>query len=288
MPVCGRPQSRFRQRLAAGALLLLLFVRLSVAQHAALTPAYLCELLAAVALGGCLWWVAHRQVGFGGASVALALYSSAPLVLHPAAGALGALGLFGMLYTGVGVAHALQGPRRKWLPRIMLMAALTAYTGGCAPPAAAAGLLLALAAMLYLAEGKRSLLPLLFLVWVAVAALAFAAAHALPLSYPESSPRFTEAAAVQNAGLLAALLLAGVLWLSSRRSRYFGNSAPLLAAFVLLLLARVTNGQSLFWALPLVLLFAGGCFADALEGRHGRIWTVVLLLLTIVQFVASF
>ena len=30
-------------------------------------------------------------------------------------------GLYGLVYTAMGVAHAMQGPRRKWRPRIVLL-----------------------------------------------------------------------------------------------------------------------------------------------------------------------
>ena len=30
-------------------------------------------------------------------------------------------GLYGLVYTAIGVAHAMQGPRRKWRPRIVLL-----------------------------------------------------------------------------------------------------------------------------------------------------------------------
>ena len=36
---------------------------------------------------------------------------------------LAALGVYGGVYTCIGVAHAMQGPRRKWRPRLVLLTA---------------------------------------------------------------------------------------------------------------------------------------------------------------------
>ena len=68
----------------------------------------------------------------------------------------GALGVYGGVYTCIGVAHAMQGPRAKWRPRIVLLTAafgLAAASHIAALPVAA---LLGLAAMLWVAEGRRS------------------------------------------------------------------------------------------------------------------------------------
>ncbi len=244
---------------------------------------------AALTLGGCLWWVAKRQGGAGGASVALALYVCTPLVLRPGAAALGALGLFAMLYTGVGVAHTLQGPRRKWLPRIGLMAGLTSFTAALAPTACAAGLLLAAAAALYLAEGKRGILPILFAFWTGLAAAVWIATHDL-LAPLLAAPQSQDLAGSvwRYAGLIAALLTACALWCFARRTRYFGNTAPFVAALFLLALTHFAGQQAVAWALPFALLFAAGCFADALDFGPRRLWSAGFALLAGVQLIASF
>ena len=56
------------------------------------------------------------------------------------------------------------------------------------------------------------------------------------------------------------------------RSRYFGNTAPLLCALVLMLLVMTgAPGSPWLWALPFLLTFVGGVFADAYEGPRGRL-----------------
>ncbi len=59
---------------------------------------------------------------------------------------------------------------------------------------------------------------------------------------------------------------AALLYLALRRSRYFGNSTPLLCflAIVPLITPGVRSAPWL-WALPFLLTFIGGVFADAYE-----------------------
>ena len=69
----------------------------------------------------------RRLYGNLGGYTALALYCFSPAVLRacvaPNAEVLAALGVYGGVYTCIGVAHAMQGPRRKWRPRIVLLTA---------------------------------------------------------------------------------------------------------------------------------------------------------------------
>ena len=57
-----------------------------------------------------------------------------------------------------------------------------------------------------------------------------------------------------------------------RRSRYFGNTAPLLCALALFTLVMTgVPGMPWLWALPFLLTFIGGVFADAYESPRGKI-----------------
>jgi hypothetical protein len=63
-----------------------------------------------------------------------------------------------------------------------------------------------------------------------------------------------------------------VLYLGLRKARYFGNTYPLLCAFVLFpLILTGVPGTPWLWALPFLLTFIGGVFADAYEGPRGRL-----------------
>jgi hypothetical protein len=60
--------------------------------------------------------------------------------------------------------------------------------------------------------------------------------------------------------------------LGLKKSRYFGNTAPLLCALVLfLLVTKGVPGAPWLWALPFLLTFIGGVWADAYESPHGKL-----------------
>jgi hypothetical protein len=78
-----------------------------------------------------------------------------------------------------------------------------------------------------------------------------------------------------------AVLGALALYAGARRSRYFGNTAPLIVAALLFVL--VTTGvesQPWLWGLPFLIAFLGGVFADALEtrGRKAFLWGTSVVL----------
>jgi hypothetical protein len=111
-------------------------------------------------LGGGLWWVTRRLYGNLGGYMALALYCFSPAVLRacvtPNAEVLASLGVYGGVYTCIGVAHAMQGPRRKWRPRIVLLTVAFGVAAASHIAALIVVVLLGLAAMLWVAEGRRS------------------------------------------------------------------------------------------------------------------------------------
>ena len=79
-------------------------------------------------------------------------------------------------------------------------------------------------------------------------------------------------ATLGNAGVTVASAASLVLYLGLRKSRYFGNTAPLLCALALFLLVmKGAPGAPWLWALPFLLTFVGGVFADAYEGPRGRL-----------------
>ncbi len=276
--VCASARSRgFWQRHAKGiaaALLALLCLRFAWALgHGGLTTHAIASITAAVALGGCLWWVAQRQVGGEAAALVLALYVSTPAVLAAQAAIIPALGLFAMLYTGVGVAHALAGPRHKWPGRIGLMTGLCAFTGWAQPLACAAGLVLSLAAMVWLMERERRWLVLLFALWTAAALAGFLGSRAwLPhaLFHAENAPGLS--ALPRYAGIVFALAGALLIWARHKRSRYFGHSAPLLAALLLAGLFAWCGWGVPGWALPFALLFMAGAWDDGIGSKQAGLW----------------
>ncbi len=246
-------------------------------------------LAAGCLLGGALWWVTRRLYGNFGGYTALALYCFSPAVLRacvvPSPELLAALGVFGGVYTCIGVAHAMQGPRKKWRPRILL---LTAAFGLAAASHIAALPLLALlgmAAMLWVAEGRRSqVLPVVLIALAGAFLFVFACYGFSPdafsylfrsaagLLWVSLDPATRFFSTLGNAGITLAFAAAGVLFLSLRKSWYFGNSTPLFCALAIgMLVMTGAPGSPWLWALPFLLTFVGGVFADAYEGPRGRL-----------------
>jgi hypothetical protein len=255
-------------------------------------------MLAGLALGACLWWVTRRLFGDEGGYIALALYCFSPAVVRastaPNNEILAAFGIFSVIYTAIGVAHALQGPRKKWRPRILLLTLALGFTAAAHLAAFIVALLFTVIFMAWVAEGRRAYIPTLLIVWVLgaffllFASYAFhpdafsyvfrSAAGRMWLSLDAAKWFFSDPA---NAAFTVALLGSLVLYAVSRRSRYFGNTAPLLVGAPLMLL--VTTGvksEPWLWALPFLITFVGGVFADALESRARKafLWATGVVL----------
>jgi hypothetical protein len=84
-----------------------------------------------------------------------------------------------------------------------------------------------------------------------------------------------------NAAFSVALAGALGLYALSKRSRYFGNTTPLLVGVPLMLLMTTgVQSEPWLWALPFLIAFVGGVFADALETRWRRafLWTTGIVL----------
>jgi hypothetical protein len=76
---------------------------------------------------------------------------------------------------------------------------------------------------------------------------------------------------LSNAGITIATGAALLLYLGLRRSRFFGNTTPLVCSLVLMSLVLTgTQGGPWLWAIPFVVTFVGGVFADAYESPRSR------------------
>jgi hypothetical protein len=246
-------------------------------------------LAAGCLLGAGLWWVTRRLYGNLGGYTALALYCFSPAVLRaciaPNPEILAALGVYGGVYTSIGVAHAMQGPKRKWRPRIVLLVVAFGLAASAHIAALPVVALMGLAAMLWVAMGRRSqVLPVLLTAAVGALVVVFAcygfspdafsylfrsAAGFLWLSLDPARRFFST---LSNAGITVASAGALALFLGLRRSRYFGNSVPLICALILVSLTMTgAPGSPWLWALPFLLTFVGGVFADAYESPRGRL-----------------
>ncbi|QHN02049.1 hypothetical protein FTO74_00620 [Granulicella sp. WH15] len=252
-------------------------------------------------LGGGVWWVSRRLFGNEGGFLALGLYVFCPAIVRnavtPNNEVLAMWGLYGLVYAAMGVAHAMQGPRHKWRPRIVLLTVALGLTAAAHLLAAGIGFCAAFFFMFYLAERRRSYV-MQILVYAALGALAIVFAsysfRPAPFSYVftgggarfwfslEGARHFLTSP--ENLPLSAGAAVALFLWIMVRRSRYFGNTAPLLMILVLSpLITTQTISRPWLWALPFLFTFIGGVFADALETKHRRLFLAVTGLLLITQ-----
>lgn len=250
--------------------------------------------LFALWLGGGLWWVSKRLFGPEGGAFALSLYVFCPAVVryatHPNNEILAMWGLYGLIYTSIGVAHALQGPRYKWKPRIALLTVALGLTAAAHLLAGMVGLLAGAIFFFYLAERRRAYVSqILIIAAIGAMLLEFATFSFRPTAFlyvfTGGAGRFWFSLAMVrhqlftlgNTGILVAAAVALLLYFTSRPVRYFGNTAPLLMVLALMpLYTTQVVSAPWFWALPFLFTFLGGVFADALESRQRK----VFLLLT--------
>jgi len=261
-----------------------------------------------VMLGGSLWYVARRLYGNVGGYIALVLYCFSPGIILSSAGAQnlgemgGVWGAFGTIFTAIAVAHTLYAPREVILwngRRILLLGLSLAIAAGnqfslailalvvlpimlwVAPvrlgavisiwaAAIAVGLILLLAC--YAFQPSLFWQAMLHARWIDVHARAFTmrAGYAETLrTIARSSPALSLAAPVA--------LVAYFAW---KRTRYFGNTAPLTIAALMFVLAVASPdfpGQGFHLALLLFLfVFVAGIFADLIETRRGLLVTAGL------------
>jgi multisubunit Na+/H+ antiporter MnhE subunit len=257
--------------------------------------------LIVVWLGGGLWWVAKRLFGPEGGALALALYVFCPEVIRyattPNNEVLAMWGLYGMVYTAMGVAHALQGPRRKWRPRIFLLTVALGLTASAHLLAGMIGLIAGTVFFYYLAERRRAhVAQIMILAALGAMGIVFAGFGFRPAPFlyvfTGGSMRFWFSIAAplgfvlnsmhpltinpENLGIVVASVVALVVYATRRPSRYFGNNAPLLMVLALACLytTQVVSAPW-FWALPFLFTFIGGVFADVLETRQRKVFLLL-------------
>lgn len=249
--------------------------------------------LFALWLGGGLWWVGRRLFGNEGGALSLALYIFCPSIIHfatvPNNEILALWGLYGLLYTAIGVAHALQGPRRKWKPRIILLTVALGLTATAHLVAAMVGFVAGACFFYYLAERRRSFVAqVMIFAGLGALAILFAGFSFRPAAFSyvftgggartslslEAARDFVHQPA--NAPILVVTAVALVVYLVARRSRYFGNTTPLLMvlALVPLYTTQVFSAPWL-WALPFLFTFIGGVFADVFESRQRKVFLLL-------------
>jgi hypothetical protein len=233
-------------------------------------------------LGTAVWWVARRLYGDSGGYIALALYCWSPFSIRQtlADNHVGlALGWFSMVFVAIGLAHNLYAPPRHWVFRTGLLVIAIAASLSL-NRATVLAVPVTLGFILYLAPGRRRAG---FLVWITAVACAVvvlrlvrilaAAVLPLPVEIPaitgDADPVFPVSLSMWMLNC-AIVVCVGVL-VAWRKTRYFGNWAPLLLFGLLLALALTTYHIS--WgptAFLFAYLFIAGICADLLETRYRR------------------
>jgi hypothetical protein len=261
------------------------------------------NLIFAVLLGASLWYVARRLYGNAGGYIALVFYCFSPGIIvssamwfaQPEMGA--AWGAFGAIFTAIAVSHTLYAPREVilWNWRRILLLGLSFALAVGSQFSLIVLVPMALLFMLYLAPGRRIAA---FVIWLSACVIACALIFAAYGFHPARLfaalrnanffgliwQAFTVAEAylalfrhIERMGpgvvaLLPVVLIAYAYW---RRARYFGNTAPLIVAALLLILSLGSPHYPGFgfalMAVPFLFVFISGIIADLLETGYRSI-----------------
>ena len=250
-----------------------------------------------VAVGASLWYVARRLCSNTGGFIALTLYCFSPSLIqasavwHTEPEIVGTWGVFGAIFTSIAVAHTLYAPREVVLwnwRRIVLLGVSFAIAVG-AQFSMIALVPVTLGFLLYVAPVRRRAG---LLIWLAACGVGFFLLFALYFfrlhAFVESMQRavfwgatwrgFTFpgvykqiAAQIGRACPALALVLPVtiVTYAVWPRTRYFGNTAPMLVAVLLVLLGiahpHIAGAGFLLAAIPFLFLFVSGVLADLIE-----------------------
>jgi len=250
-----------------------------------------------VLLGASLWYVARRLCGNAGGFVALTFYCFSPSLIqasavwHTEPEIVAAWGAFGTVFTAIAVAHTLYAPREVVLwnwRRIVLLGISLAIAVG-AQFSLIVLLPMALGFLLYVAPVRRQAGVV---IWIAACIVGFVLLFAMYFFHPHAfaeSMRHAEfwgatwrgfsvlgvykqvAVRIGRAcpALALALPVALVTYAAWPRTRYFGNTAPLLVALLFLFLGMAhphAAGEGfLLAAIPFLFIFVAGVLADLLE-----------------------
>jgi hypothetical protein len=262
-----------------------------------------------VLLGASLWYVARRLCGNTGGFVALTFYCFSPSLIqatavwHTEPEIVAAWGAFGTVFTAIAVAHTLYAPREVVLwnwRRIVLLGISLAIAVG-AQFSLIVLLPMALGFLLYVAPVRRQAGVV---IWIAACVVGFVLLFAMYFfhahAFAESIRRaefwgatwrgFTVLGVYMQVAvrigracpaLALALPVAVVTYAAWPRTRYFGNTAPLLVAtlFVFLGMAHpdVAGEGFLLAAIPFLFIFVSGVLADLLETRYRSLVTACIV-----------
>jgi hypothetical protein len=251
-------------------------------------------------LGASLWYVARRLCGNTGGFIALTFYCFSPSIIQSSAvwhnepEIVAAWGAFGAIFTAIAVAHTLYAPREvvlwNWRRIVLLGISLAIAVGSQFSLIVLVPM--ALGFLLYVAPVRRLAGVV---IWIAACVVGFVLLFAMYFFhwhtfaesmrhasfwgatwrgftvwgvYRQVAVRIGRACPALALGLPVAL----VAYAAWPRTRYFGNTAPLLVAVLFFLLGiahpHVAGAGFLLAAIPFVFLFVSGVLADLLETSY--------------------
>src|SRR5579872_2977610 len=257
-------------------------------------------LLFGLLLGASLWYVSRRLYGNQGGYIALTLYCFSPGILRgstlwqaqPEMGA--AWGTFGAIFTAIAVAHTLYAPREVvvWNWRRILLLGLSLALAIGSQFSLIILVPVSLAFMLYLAPAQQRAAIAIWAAACSVAFLLLLASYLFrPVLFwhsirharffgiawqaflvPATYLRILAQIGRSGPTLLVAIPVAFITYSIWRRPRYFGNTAPLMIAALLLFFSLGTPHYPGFgfqlMAVPFLFVFVAGIAADLLETRY--------------------
>jgi Dolichyl-phosphate-mannose-protein mannosyltransferase len=259
-------------------------------------------------LGGALWWVARRLFDDEGGYVALGLFCTSPAMIKISSNIgpeiiLAWSGL-GLIYTAIGVAHTLYAPPRKWVPRIVILGLSIGFALATAWWSITL-VLLAFVYMLYLSPGCRKkavvvllsasavgCLVLLVITWLTGSAGMGVKALLVAKPTLDALRNLAFAISAESDGFVLVFLFIAALtaYGSWPRTRYFGNTAPLITALIAVFMFALVPAIRIWDAtlgLSFVFIFVGGVAADLLETRWRRTVTLILAACFLIRIVLT-
>jgi hypothetical protein len=265
-----------------------------------------------VFLGASLWYVARRLCGNAGGFIALTFYCFSPSLIQASAlwqdsepNIVAAWGAFGTIFTSIAVAHTLYAPREvvlwNWRRIVLLAISLTIAVG--AQFSMIVLLPLALLFLLYVAPVRRCAAAV---IWLAACGLGTVLLFGVYFFHPHAFAGSLHRAMFWGAtwrgfmivgvyrqvvlqilracpALLLALPVAVITYSVWPRTRYFGNTAPLLLAALFFALAMAHPDPSgpgfLLAAIPFLFVFVAGVLADLRATRYRSLVTACIVAL---------
>jgi hypothetical protein len=262
-------------------------------------------LICGLFLGASLWYVSRRLCSNSGGLIALTFYCFSPVMIqasavwHAEPELIAVWGAFGTIFTAIAVAHTLYAPREvvlwNWRRIVLLGISLALAIGTQFSMIVLVPM--ALVFLFYVAPVRRAAG---FVIWLAACVVALILLFAMYFFHPRIFVDAMQYAVFWGAtwrgflvpgvyrqvaveigracpALALALPVAVVTYAVWPRTRYFGNTAPLLVALLFLVLGMAhphAGGEGfLLGAVPFLFLFVSGVVADLMETRYRSLVT---------------